>query len=437
MLSISRRAWLFGAAAPFALRGQTCAPPTPGVPQAFVPTAGIANIQRLSISSVAANPAQLARLSLAFDRLRALTTTDPTDPRAWMQQANVHCFNCDGSAREIHGTPYFLPWHRAYIYFLERILCQLLADTTFRLPYWDWDLPASRFLPATYRAPMPNSLLNTTRSAAANSGGAISASLFPSVGSPQNPMNNSQFLLFSQSLEAGLHGAIHVWTGGSGPIATRGDMSILARAARDPIFYSHHGNIDRLWAEWNRRGRLNPTSSTFRNRQFLFYDENKVWRSIKVSQLLNTAPLGFSYPAGAALSAPAKPKTLKLRLDNTRTIRMKDAQRQAFASATLAKTRTLVLEEVALPAETGIYHIFAGDPPAVGVDVATAPNYLGFMAPLRGEHTTPRTTALSLDYNQLFVDQAASPGGVKLTFRPAEGGSGNALTFKKVFFLEE
>ena len=41
-----------------------------------------------------------------------------------------------------------------------------------------------------------------------------------------------------------------------------GLMSQVERAALDPIFYLHHGNIDRMWAAWNISGENNnPTNS--------------------------------------------------------------------------------------------------------------------------------------------------------------------------------
>src|SRR5690242_3261744 len=35
-----------------------------------------------------------------------------------------------------HGKRFFLPWHRAYLYFFELSLQALVPDVT--LPWWDW-----------------------------------------------------------------------------------------------------------------------------------------------------------------------------------------------------------------------------------------------------------------------------------------------------------
>src|SRR5467141_3212498 len=69
---------------------------------------------------------EITRLQNAYQAMRNLTTSSPDDPRGWMQQANVHCFNCSGgydaSNVEIHGGWWFMPWHRCYLHVHERIL---------------------------------------------------------------------------------------------------------------------------------------------------------------------------------------------------------------------------------------------------------------------------------------------------------------------------
>ena len=67
----------------------------------------------------------------------------PTDPRNWYRNAFVHVFDCP------HGNWWFLPWHRAYLGWLERTCRDLSGDQTFALPYWDWTksprVPAAMF----------------------------------------------------------------------------------------------------------------------------------------------------------------------------------------------------------------------------------------------------------------------------------------------------
>ena len=60
-------------------------------------------------------------------------------------------------------------------------------------------------------------------------------------------------------------------------IGAGGWMSDPNEAARDPIFYMHHCNIDRLWKRWLALGggRTNPTgNTTWMNQTFRFFDHD-------------------------------------------------------------------------------------------------------------------------------------------------------------------
>lgn len=57
---------------------------------------------------------------------------------------------------------------------------------------------------------------------------------------------------FCLALDSGLHGHVHVLTGNGV------NMGSVPWAARDPIFWLHHCNIDRRWRHWNKNGGVNP-----------------------------------------------------------------------------------------------------------------------------------------------------------------------------------
>ena len=40
---------------------------------------------------------------------------------------------------QIHFSWLFLPWHRWYLFFHERILASLVQDPSFSLVFWNWD----------------------------------------------------------------------------------------------------------------------------------------------------------------------------------------------------------------------------------------------------------------------------------------------------------
>jgi polyphenol oxidase len=231
------------------------------------------------------NSAEIQKLKDAYQAMRALDTSDPNDPRAFHHQANIHCWYC-GHGTQVHFSWQFFTWHRAYLYFHERILGKLVGDMDFRLPYWDWDAAAHRKIPGAYTSPndTTNSLWNGTRSMTptdeipdedvgeAVMEAALTAGSFADFGGTASG---------SGIPEGAPHGSVHVDVGG--------DMGAFDTAARDPIFYAHHSNMDKMWSDWNKSSstHANPTDSSFLNLTWNFYDENKLWRSITAAQVLN------------------------------------------------------------------------------------------------------------------------------------------------------
>ena len=104
--------------------------------------------RRIRYPAHKASRAYIEKYNLAYARMRALP---PDDPRSLAGQAKIHCAFCnraymqggeDGGSNvplQIHFSWLFLPWHRWYLFFHERILGSLIGDPTFALPYWNWD----------------------------------------------------------------------------------------------------------------------------------------------------------------------------------------------------------------------------------------------------------------------------------------------------------
>uniref|UniRef100_A0A7N0REJ2 Tyrosinase copper-binding domain-containing protein n=1 Tax=Kalanchoe fedtschenkoi TaxID=63787 RepID=A0A7N0REJ2_KALFE len=100
--------------------------------------------------------AYIAKYKKALELMKALPDSDP---RSFTQQSNVHCAYCNGGYTQVgfpnldlqvHGSWLFLPFHRYYLYFFERILGSLINDQTFGIPYWNWDAPAGMQIPAMF-----------------------------------------------------------------------------------------------------------------------------------------------------------------------------------------------------------------------------------------------------------------------------------------------
>jgi polyphenol oxidase len=232
---------------------------------------------RLRKSFLDLSRAELQTLADAYQKLKNLThAADPNlpgpDNRYWINQANVHADNCDGGPNEVHGRWFFLPWHRSYLYFYERILASLTSDATnFALPYWDWTsdpaIPrtswqitagrSSSFFDQTSalydpnRGPDPSSKISddpdTFQYVVKNyiENTLLKKPTFEEFGS-YNP--NGPFGPMKGELEQHPHDFVHGWVGkSSSPFR---DMGNLQYAARDLLFFLHHANVDRLWSKW-------------------------------------------------------------------------------------------------------------------------------------------------------------------------------------------
>src|SRR3954454_12777468 len=65
-----------------------------------------------------------------------------SDDRGYNYQAGIHGLPLPIGCDNAHGTPYFLPWHRAYLYFFERALRDRVPGAM--LAWWDWRSDAAR-----------------------------------------------------------------------------------------------------------------------------------------------------------------------------------------------------------------------------------------------------------------------------------------------------
>jgi tyrosinase len=202
--------------------------------------------------------------------VRAMKAMPASDPRNWANQANIHFNHCT------HGNWFFLPWHRAYLLYFERICRKLTGDKLFALPYWNW----------TTHPGVPDVFWDTT-SPLYDSSRAITQTdqADPSwVSAPviSNILGQTNFNLFASGppiggqihfptntgmLEGTPHNNIHGWIGG--------DMGAF-HSPLDPVFWTHHNMLDCLWVDWNiNKSNPNTNDSTWTNAKFTdFVDEN-------------------------------------------------------------------------------------------------------------------------------------------------------------------
>jgi hypothetical protein len=137
-----------------------------------------------------------------------------------------------------HGNLYLLPWHRIFLMLFEKALHRYHPDVC--IPYWDWSDPDQQDFPSWLDTVLPtvNTVggpITVTRSPGS------SANLASTVSSVPTAMAQTNYTNFS-SIINGVHGSIHGWVGGT--------MSSAHTSPADPVFWLHHGNLDRLWWKW-------------------------------------------------------------------------------------------------------------------------------------------------------------------------------------------
>ena len=169
----------------------------------------------------------------------------------------------------------------------------------------------------------------------------------------------------------------------------------------------------------------------FLTRGFQFFDENKQLVTIRAQDVLDPAPLGFSYPPGAKLSDSKLPKWTQLQYDPaTHLIRLPEKIRSAvIAPSVIAVKRSLVLQQVQVPTKSGTYNVFVGDPSA-------AANYLGYIGIIVSQHAHNNKCSLVLNASNEFLQSAAGAGAL-VTFAPAGTTSGGRLEFSSAYLTEE
>jgi len=183
--------------------------------------------------------------------------------------ADFRNMHTDLSDPEAHAGPGFLPWHRAYLLDLERELQAI--DPTVSLPYWRFDQPAPNIFTREFLGVSDNN--GTVRFSSTNPlqfwktdgvQGINRLPDFPTNQAPPDPMSEANTLALGtqaalyqrfRRMQGNPHGLAHTSFGGS--------ISNIGTAAKDPLFFLLHCNVDRLWAKWQRQNvRFDPAQTS-------------------------------------------------------------------------------------------------------------------------------------------------------------------------------
>jgi tyrosinase len=215
------------------------------------------------------------------------------------------------------GIIYFLPWHRMFVYYFEKIVRSACGDNSFVLPYWDYLAPGQGAIPPEFRDASSALYFENRRPAKDNMRSVNNGEPVPISDETYNCLKLPDYYLSTQTppnlstrIDYDPHGLIHDDTGnGNDSNWQKWGMSFVPTAAEDPIFYLHHCNIDRLWASWNAAGHRNPTTQEWLNKPFTFANINGMTLQSNVGAFTDIARLGYSYerlepvPAAAASAA--------------------------------------------------------------------------------------------------------------------------------------
>jgi hypothetical protein len=236
----------------------------------------------------------------------------------------------------MHGNWWFLPWHRGYVYYLEKIVRKMSGNDAFRLPYWSWEKDGQNVLPAPFRdakyQDKDNPLFDEPRSEAnkgeplrprTQSGSfavdwetalaietfstSIAELSYGGIRKPKTMMAAKPVTTRQHGgMESNAHDMLHDTVGGE-----NGNMGDPDTAARDPIFWLHHANVDRLWNRWLdiREHHLpDPTDDKdWYDQEFPFFDETGTQVVVSVSKILELAAKEAMYDDDRRLFAVAPP----------------------------------------------------------------------------------------------------------------------------------
>src|SRR5829696_332615 len=259
--------------------------------------------------------------------LAALATLNGGGAGRFREFRDMHV---DAADAEEHGNVGFLPWHRAYVLDLERELQAI--DPSVTLPYWRFDRPAPNVFTRQFMG-VPNAAgrvqftaghpLNTWRTdgelgisrtpsfaPGAAPAGLLTEAETMALGGPATTASYANF----DVMEGNPHGSAHM-------SFSSGFIRRIQTAARDPLFFMLHANVDRLWAkfQWVRK-RTSPTDS----RAFAPAVPNRVghrlpdtmwpWNGVTGAPRPSTAPGGRFAPSRST-TAPGTTPTVRAMLD--------------------------------------------------------------------------------------------------------------------------
>jgi len=368
--------------------------------------------QRLRKSFYDLTDVEVRLLCRAVSYMRNGTKDKPLSvdsPLQWDQWVMTHARHCTeakpGVVDQVHWSWFFLPWHRGYLWFLERQLANIVTTvlgedgSKFALPFWDWishkEIPntkerAVRGIPSPlfgydltkedmvnddglgfdnqalwdgYRKPtIQQPTMDPANERGTDSKEHIEETIKymspPFVQSmlalefedfagkavpPQSPIPNSSGM---GALEHYPHNNGHDWVGSR--FGKNRDMGTLRYAALDPIFHMHHANIDRIWS-WYRGVQPAPDAPWGPN-GYIWGKQPYSYTNIDGSQVTVTVSDIIKYMTNVTYAEPKTPAPLEMPLLNAARSTVQRKTSQKIATLT-EKPGTLTTRPLTLTTE--------------------------------------------------------------------------------------
>jgi tyrosinase len=283
-------------------------------------------VARKSVNALDPNSPEMTALRSAIPALR--------QSGFWERMVAIHSRNW-----RQHHSWLFLPWHRAFLKQFENAVRRLTYDD-FRMPYLDWD--ADRIPAMLYEPPFahdgrvhgPDDSMRDFQGAGGWFWQSAPRPFADFFGAPN----------YGGDDESYGHNLVHVFVGG--------DMGNILSAPRDPLFWFHHSNVDRLWWHWDQEYGCSspacfPQDWLSEWIEGIEDPDGNVLRPVQVGSLLSPGALGYDYQGSPPMVEMAAPimqgMTKRAEVAQpvyTRTLRLLSAPAQ---SITVALPRDLIV----------------------------------------------------------------------------------------------
>ncbi|KAG9147457.1 hypothetical protein Leryth_027477 [Lithospermum erythrorhizon] len=489
-----------------------CCPPTPlsEIKPYKIP---VNPVKRIRPAAHLVDEAYIRKYMNAIEAMKALPDKDP---RSFYQQAKIHCAYCNYGHKvkhpvtgeevrfSVHGNWFFLPFHRWYLYFFERIAGELINDPTFALPYWNWDAPCGMTIPAMFVPEMsplagetrPNPLYDALRNPdhlplnndqdrcrqivfdlnfnraggdnqlpditrVCNNLAFVYRNMVSNAVDAERFMGNKYYVGCDIGRGAGscelLHNPAHSWTGTTQN--NNEDMGNFYSAGFDPIFYCHHGNVDRTWDVWRKLGGNDFGDQAWLDSKFFFYDELGDPVYVSVKDCLDEEKLGYEYQkvelpwlqarpprkleksdVAANSTAPTVANAFPAKLDKVIKVLVQRPKKARSASQKKKKKEILVFQDIEYPMNEFVkFDVFINDEDEVG-DLMSKAEFAGTFSTIphgKGhEGGQVMASSFTIGLDEVLEDlQADDDEYILVTLIPKAGGNKVTIDGLKIDFV--